>query len=200
MTQWVEDVAGGRQRGLVGLGKSWLEVLVRPQRFFAAGVAPGDQGPGLTFAIAVVLVAQGTRFGLGTDPYPVIGGQPLLSGAFWLFAVAVLVAPVVLHAVAALQTVLLSLGTEERGGVSETVQVLAYASAPCAFAGLPLAPLQVAVGVWAGVLYVLGLVVVHDLSPARAILLGVVPAVVAYGYGFRTLSAARELARAVGLA
>lgn len=199
MTQWVEDVAGGRERGLVGLGKSWLEVLVRPRRFFAAGVAPGDQGPGLTFAIAVVLVAQGTRFGLGTDPYPVVGGQPVLSGAFWLFAVAVLVAPVVLHAVAALQTVLLALGTDERAGVSETVQVLAYASAPCALAGVPLPPLQVAAGVWAGALYVLGLSVVHDLPPARAILLGALPAVVGYGYGFRTLSAARELLGALGL-
>jgi hypothetical protein len=199
MTQWVEDVAGGRQRGIVGLGKSWLEVLVRPRRFFAAGVAPGDQGPGLTFAIAIVLVAQGTRFGLGTDPYPTIGGQPLLSGAFWLFAVAVLVAPVVLHAVAALQTVLLALGTDERGGVSETVQVLAYASAPCALAGVPLAPLQVAVGVWATALYVLGLVVVHDLGPLRATLLGIVPAVVVYAYGFRTHVAVRELVRGLGL-
>jgi hypothetical protein len=199
MTQWVEDVAGGRQRGLVGLGTSWLEVLVRPRRFFAAGVAPGDQGPGLTFAIAVVLVAQGTRFGLGTDPYPVVGGQPVLSGVFWLFAVAVLVAPVVLHAVAALQTVLLALGTDERGGVSESVQVLAYASAPCALAGVPLEPLQVAVGLWAGALYLVGLSVVHDLSPPRAVLFGSVPAVVAYGYGFRTIRAARELLGALGL-
>ena len=59
MTQWVEDVEGGRQRGLRGLAKAWIEVLVRPRRFFAEGIAPGDQGPGLTFAIAIVLVTIG---------------------------------------------------------------------------------------------------------------------------------------------
>lgn len=193
MTQWVADVEGGRQRGLRGIAKAWLEVLARPRRFFAAGIAPGDQGPGLTFAIAIVLVAQGTRFALGTDPYPVLGGQPILSGVFWLAAVSVLVAPVVLHVIGALQTVVLAAGTDDRGGVSETVQILAYASAPCVFSGIPVQSLQVAVGLWAGALYCLGIAVVHDIRPVRAILLGVVPAVVAYGYAFRTIIPAQTL-------
>jgi hypothetical protein len=193
VTQWVEDVAGGRQRGLRGIAMTWVEVLVRPRRFFAEGVAPGDQGPGLTFAIAVVLVAQGLRFGLGVDTYPVVAGQPLLSGAFWLAAAAVLVAPVVLHAIAALQTVLLAAGTTERGGVSETVQILAYASAPCVLSGVPFPPLQVAVAAWAIGLYVLGLAVVHDLSPARAAILGALPAVLAYGYAFRAVRPAEQV-------
>ncbi|AGN01455.1 hypothetical protein L593_07550 [Salinarchaeum sp. Harcht-Bsk1] len=198
MTQWVEDVEGGRQRGLRGLAKAWVEVLVRPRRFFAEGIAPGDQGPGLTFAIAVVLVAQGTRFAFGTDPYPVVDGRPILSGAFWLVAVAVLIAPVVLHVVGALQTVILAAGAEDRGGVSETVQILAYASAPCVLAGVPFPPLQVVVGLWAGALYFVGLAAVHDFAPSRALLLGAIPAVVAYGYAFRTIAAAETLAHDLG--
>ncbi|GAB3689822.1 YIP1 family protein [Salinarchaeum chitinilyticum] len=193
MTQWVEDVEGGRQRGLRGLAKSWAEILVRPRTFFEAGVALGDQGPGLTFAVAVVLVAQGTRFAVGADSYTVVGGQPLLSGAFWLLAIAVLVAPVVLHVIAALQTLLLAAGTDERGGVSETVQILAYASAPCVAVGVPFPPLQVAVATWACGLYVLGLSTVHELSVPRALALGVLPAIVAYGYAFRAADALQTL-------
>ncbi|WP_248517602.1 YIP1 family protein [Salinarchaeum laminariae] len=193
MTQWVEDVEGGRQRGLRGLALAWVEIIVRPRTFFEEGVAPGDQGPGLTFAIAVVLLSQATRFAVGTDGYTVLGGQPLLSGAFWLAAVAVLVAPVALHVTAALQTLLLAAGTDERGGVSETVQVLAYASAPCVAVGVPIPPMQVAVAAWACGLYVLGLSTVHELHPARAAVLGAVPAVVAYGYGFRAVGALRAL-------
>lgn len=193
MTQWVEDVAGGRQRGLRGIAMTWVEVLVRPRRFFAEGVAPGDQGPGLTFAIAVVLVAQGLRFGLGVDSFPVVAGQPILSGAFWLAAAAVLVAPVALHAIAALQTILLAAGTDERGGVSETVQVLAYACAPCVLSGVPIPPLQVAVTAWAIGLYLVGLAIVHDLSPARTVAIGALPGVLAYGYAFRTVGPAEQL-------
>lgn len=200
MTQWVEDVQGGRRRGPDGIALSWLEVLVRPRTFFEEGVAPGDQGPGLTFAVAVVLVFQGTRFAVGADPYPVLGGRPVASGAFWLLAVSVLVAPLALHVVAALQTLVLAAGTAERGGISETVQVLAYAAAPCALAGIPVATVQVAAGAYAVGLYWLGLAVVHDLPAPRATALGAVPALLAYGYGFRTVAAARELVVSAGLA
>lgn len=199
VTQWVEEVEGGRRRGPDGLALAWVEVLLRPRRFFAEGVAPGDQGPGLTFAVAVVLLAQGTRFALGVDSYPVLGERPLASGVFWLLAGAVLVAPLALHVVAAAQTVLLAAATDERAGVSETVQVLGYAAAPCALAGVPVAPLQVAAGAYAVALYVLGLGVVHGLSTPRAVVLGIAPAVLAYGYGFRTVGALAELATALGL-
>lgn len=193
MTQWVEDVEGGRRRGPIGIALAWTEVLIRPRRFFADGVAPGDQGPGLTFVVVVVLFAQAPRFALGVDPFPVLGGQTVLSGVFWLVAVAVLVAPVVLHVVAALQTVILAAAVDDRAGVSETVQVLAYASAPCVVVGVPVGPLQVAAAVWAIGLYVLGLAVVHEISGIRAAGLGFSPAVLAYGLGFRTLAPAREL-------
>ena len=61
VTQWVENSEGGRRRGPRGLGRAWLEVQVRPRRFFGSGVAPGDQAPALSFAVAVTLAAVGGR-------------------------------------------------------------------------------------------------------------------------------------------
>lgn len=197
VTQWVDAVRGGRRRGPVGIAQSWVGVLVRPRRFFREGVAPGDQGPGLTFLVAVVLVQQGARFALGLDPYPVLGGRPIASGALWLFAIAVLVAPVFLHLDAALQTALLAIGADERGGVSETVQVAAYAAAPMVLAGVPHPVVQAAAAAYAVGLYCLGLSVVHGVSVPRAAALGTVPAVLAYVYAFRTASAFGELLAAI---
>lgn len=193
MTQWT-DGDRGRQRGLVGLAAAWIGVLTSPRAFFEDGVAPGDQGPGLTFLVAVVVFAQGTRFALGTDAYPVVDGRPVASGLFWLLVVAVLLAPLALHLVAAVQTVLLAVGTTERGGVSETVQVLAYASAPCVLTGVPVPAVQLALGALAAGLYLYGLAVVHGLSLWRAGALGLLPAIAAYGYGFRTLTALSDVA------
>lgn len=187
MTQWTDGDLG-RARGPRGLAAAWLSVLISPRQFFAENVAPGDQGPGLTFAVTVVLIAQGTRFALGTETYPVVADRPLASGVFWLLAGAVLVAPLALHVVAALQTVLLAAGATERGGISETVQVLGYAAAPCVASGLPLPALQLASGLAAMALYVYGLSVVHELSLPRSVALGALPAIAAYGYGFRTLA------------
>lgn len=186
MTQWTEGERG-RRRGPVGVLAAWIGVLTSPRAFFERDVAPGDQGPGLTFVVAVAVVAQGTRFAVGADAYPVVGGRPVASGVFWLLVGAVLVAPLALHVVAAGQTLLLAVGTTERGGVSETVQVLAYAAAPCALAGVPVPEIQLASGVLATALYVYGVAIVHELSVPRAAVLGLLPAVAAYGYGFRTL-------------
>ena len=200
MTQWVTP-SGGRRRGPLGIAIAWVAVLTRPREFFERSIAAGDQGPGLTFLVAVVLVAQGTRFALGVDTYPVVAERPLASALFWLLVVAVLVAPLALHVVAALQTVLLAIGTagEDRGGVSETVQVLAYAAAPCVLAGVPVPALQLAVGSLAAGLYVYGIAVVHDCSVPRALVLGVVPAVAAYGYGFQTIGALPAAGGVLGL-
>ena len=66
VTQWVERPGGGRRRGPRGLGRAWLEVQLRPRRFFANGIAPGDQAAALTFAVAVAVAAVGGR--LLVDP------------------------------------------------------------------------------------------------------------------------------------
>ncbi|WP_439027002.1 YIP1 family protein [Haloarchaeobius sp. DT45] len=195
MTQWTENPEGGRDRGPVALARAWVEILVRPMRFFETGVAPGDQGPGLVFAMVVVMLEEAIRFSLVTDAYPVVAGSRVLSAALWLTVAVLLVTPAALHLVAALQTVILMALSRERAGVSETVQILGYASAPCVFAGIPDPRLRAILGIWAGTLLVLGLMIVHDLHWNRAALAGAIPASLAFGLGFRAFDAIGVLLR-----
>ena len=184
MTTWVENPAGGRDRGPRGLARAWVEVLVRPRRFFTNGVAPGDQAPGLVFAVSVALVYLGSRFALDPASVPTFGGRPYVSAALVLAAAALIVAPATLHLTAALQTILLMVSVRERAGVSETVQVLAYATAPCALAGLPLPGLRVACAAYGFLLLIVGMAVVHGISLPRAALVVAVPGVAVFGYAF----------------
>jgi len=189
MTQWVENSGGGRDRGPGAMARAWLEVLLHPRRFFRTGIAPGDQAPALTFVMAVVAIEEGTRFLLVTDAVPPVAGGEGVSMVIALAVAVLIVAPASLHLTSALQTVLLMLGAPERGGVGETVQILAYATAPCVFAGAQIPALRVLCALYATILYVVGLGRVHDLSPTRAIGLGAIPAAVAFGYGFRGFDA-----------
>jgi hypothetical protein len=159
-------------------------VLVRPRRFFRTGVAPGDQAPGLVFAVAVSLTFVAGRFATVPGSIPSFGGGGGLSVALSLLAVGLFVAPAVLHLTAALQTLGLLLVVSDRAGVSETVQVLAYATAPCALAGLPSPELRLLCGAYGTFLLVLGTSVVHRTDPARAALASLLPAVLVFGYGF----------------
>ncbi|ELZ25469.1 hypothetical protein C475_10574 [Halosimplex carlsbadense 2-9-1] len=193
MTQWVENPTGGRDRGVAALARAWAEVLVRPRRLFRSGVAPGDQAPALVFAGAVVLVEELTRVASGAAAYPVLSGQPALSTLLFLALAVVLVAPASLHLTAALQTVILIAGAPERAGVSETVQVIAYAAAPCVFAGLPFPGVRVAATAYASVLLAVGVSDVHDVPLPKAAVLTAVPAALAFGYGFRGFAALSEL-------
>lgn len=189
MTQWVESPEGGRDRGARAVARAWFEVTTAPSRFFRTGVAPGDQAPGLTFAMLVVLVEELTRFALIENAYPVVAGQPALSGALWLGVAVLLVAPAGLHLLAAIETVLLAALAPERAGVSETVQVFGYATAPCLFAGVPSPLVRAVCGAYAFALLVVGIGTVHDVSPRRATVLALVPGAIAYGYGFRAFGA-----------
>ena len=204
MTQWIEEPSGGRGRGPMALGRAWFEVVTNPRRFFRHGVAPGDQAPGLVFAALVVLVEEASRFAVvelsargtlstGPFPYPLIGELGPLEALLALLAVVVFAAPAVLHLTAALQTLLLAPFAPHRGGVSQTVQVIAYASAPCVLAGVPVPELRVACALWGSALYVVGTSEIHDLSLPRAALLGAIPALIVFGYAFRGLAAARVL-------
>jgi hypothetical protein len=166
-----------------------VEVLVRPRRFFTNGVAPGDQAPGLVFAVAVTLFYVGSRFALDPASVTTFGGQPYVSAAIVLAAAGLIIAPAVLHLTAALQTILLMVSVRDRAGVSETVQVLAYATAPCALAGLPVPGIRVACAAYGFVLLVVGTSIVHDVSVPRAALVVAVPAVVVFGYAFGGLFA-----------
>lgn len=193
MTSWVDDPGGGRDRGPRGLVRAWVEVLLRPRRFFRSGVAPGDQGPGLTFAMAVVAIEETGRVALMPAAIPELAGGRIASAVLIVGLAALLVTPAALHLLAAIQTLLLRPFVEERAGVSETVQVLGYAIAPCVLAGIPVTALRVLCAAYGAWLLVFGLAVVHETDLWRAALAGLLPAAAVFGYGFRGFLAVQQL-------
>jgi hypothetical protein len=233
VTQWVENPTGGRDRGPIALARAWLEVLVRPRRFFRTGVAPGDQAPGLVFVMAVVAVEEATRFALVPSQFPVIADRRVASAVLALVIAVGLIAPLALHLTAAIETlalvsfvndkrvvfgvlalviavgfaaplalhfamiigallILLPLA-DERAGVSETVQVIAYASAPCVFAGAPIPALRVVCALYGAALLLVGTAEVHDIDYWQGAVVTAVPAVFVFGYAFRGFAAAEAL-------
>lgn len=192
MTQWIENPEGGRDKGPRAVARAWIEVLIAPRRFFRAAVAPADQAPGLFFLIAVVVFAEGSRYLLVPSSTEWLGGGP--AGALlWLAVTALLIAPLALHLLVALQTILLMALIPDRAGISETVQVMAYATAPCVFAGLPIPAVRVACAAYGTVLLTIGVAVVHDAPYRRVVPAVAVPAAIGFGYGFRGFGAARAL-------
>lgn len=199
MTQWVENPTGGRDRGPVAIARAWVEVLVRPRRFFRTGVAPGDQAPGLVFAGLVVFVEELTRLALVPGAYPILGGQPVASRALGLALAVVLVMPATLHLTAAIQTVLLAPFVAERGGVSETVQVLGYATAPCLLAGPPIPALRLACAIYGFALLAVGMREIHGIDPIKTLPLVAIPGAIVFGYGYRGFLAAEQLLLEAGV-
>lgn len=192
MTQWIDDPDGGRARGPRAVVRAWFEVLTAPRRFFQAGVAPADQAPGLFFLMGVVLFAEGGRYVLA-DAAPAVGSRPIAGPVLALSLTVVLLAPVALHLLVALQVLVLRVLVPDRAGVSETVQVLAYASAPCVVAGVPVPAVRLLCAVYGFVLLVVGLAVVHGTSYRRAAVAAIPTAAVGFGYGFRGFEAANTL-------
>ncbi len=172
------------------MARAWVEIMRRPRRFFANGVAPGDQAPGLSFAIAVALVYVGGLLAvqpervLGADRIPVLGDSIGVTAVFILLLTAVVAAPAALHLVSAIQTVILMVLVDDRAGVSETVQIIGYATAPCVVAWVPVPGLAALCGLYAAGLLVVGLSVVHNTSVVRAALAGVLPAILVFGIAF----------------
>mgnify|MGYP006285183919 CR=1 FL=1 len=196
MTRWIEDPSGGRDRGPRAIARAWIEVLVRPTRFFRTGIAPGDQAPGLVFAMLVVWIEEVVRVALVADAYPVAFGSPVLSTALGMVAVVLFVTPAALHLVAGLQTLLLAATfVRDRANISETVQVLAYATAPCVLAGFPIPELRAACGLYATALLAIGLRTVHGARPKQAVLAAAIPAWLVFGLGFRAAPAIGVLLR-----
>ncbi|UPM43677.1 YIP1 family protein [Halocatena salina] len=209
MTTWIE-ASGGRERGVAGLVRAWVGVLVAPHRFFRSAISTGDQAPGLTFAIAVTLLHVVLRI----FPSAI---QSLSMRMLTLLLVVVFLAPVVLHLCAALETVALIGLVEDRAGVSQTVQVIGYAAAPCALSGVPLTALCVGMAglcvvsaelialLWLGaavygvVLLVIGTAIVHDTSIPRAVAVTAIPSWIIFGYGFRGIHALELLGASSGL-
>ena len=192
MTTWVEP-EGGRERGPLGLAKAFTQVLVNPRTFFREAVSPGDQAPGLVFGMAVVLVEETVRLAFAPDTALSLPASELVRVGLTVALATLLVAPAALHALSAVQTLALVALAPDRGGVSETVQVLAYASAPCAFLGVSIPAVTFVCGLWAFGLLVLGTSVVHELSLPRALGAALVPGALAYGSGFGWFAATVEL-------
>ncbi|MFB6268718.1 MAG: YIP1 family protein [Halobacterium sp.] len=192
MTTWVEP-EGGRERGPIGLAKSFTQVLVNPRTFFDEAVSPGDQAPGLAFAMAVVLVEEATRLALNPERALDFPAPTPVAAALTVALAVLLVAPAALHALSAIETLVLAAVAPDRGGVSETVQVLAYASAPCALVGVGVPAVTFVCGLWAFALLVLGTSIVHTDSLPRALAAAAVPGVLAYGSGFGWFAATAAL-------
>ncbi|SEA11695.1 hypothetical protein SAMN04488065_1925 [Haloplanus vescus] len=193
MTTWVEDSRGGRERGPRGIARAWVEVLVRPRRFFENAVAPGDQAPGLVFAVVMAVAYALCLALLAPAQFP---ASSALRAAVVVLLVALLIAPAALHLLAALQTLCLLAVVRDRAGVSETVQVLAYATAPCPLAAVPVPKIRVAACLYGAALLVVGLATVHRTTTGRATLAGALPAALLFGYGFRGFDALATLLRA----
>jgi hypothetical protein len=104
-----------------------------------------------------------------------------------------------MHLLGALQTVLLMATVKNRAGVSETVQTIAYAAAPCVLAGYPSPVLRVVCAGYGAVLLVVGLSVIHRTSLFRATVAGALPATLLFGYGFGGITAATTLLQAAGV-
>jgi hypothetical protein len=193
VTTWVENPRGGRDRGPRGIARAWVEVLIRPRRFFRHGVAPGDQAPGLVFAIVIaVTYALGLAL-LDPRRFPATG---VPRAAVVVLLVAVLIAPAALHLLAAIQTLSLMATVRDRAGVSETVQTLAYATAPCPLAAVPVPELRAVCCLYGAALLVVGLRVVHDTTTGRAALAAALPSALLFGYGFGGFDALGVLLRA----
>ena len=199
MTTWVEKPEGGRRRGLRGVARAWAEVLVHPRRFFSNGVAPGDQAPGLAFAVIVAVVyvcgllAVQPDAILGTAAIPILGGSSLLTIVLVLLVTVIVAAPAGLHLTAAIQTVVLMLTVDDRAGVSETVQVLAYATAPCALGWLPFPAMTLICALYGAGLLAVGLAVVHEITLPRATLAATLPATLVFGVAYGGLWAGKAV-------
>lgn len=191
MTRWI-DSGAGRGRGPRALVRAWVGVLLGTRRFFRSSVAAGDQVPGLTFAVVAATPAVLVR--AAVEPVPTaFPGLPVVSRLFAATAVLLLVVPVGLHLVAAVETVALVALAPDRGGVSETVQVIGYATAPCALAGPPIPGLRLACALYGGALLVVGTSEVHGVGPVRALLVAALPGALVFGYGYGGFEAAATL-------
>lgn len=192
MTTWVAEPEGGRARGPRGLARAWAEVVLRPRRFFRNGVAPADQAPGLVFGVLIALVVAAGRLVSGDLPElpPFVPEAGVLRGLLVLLTVGLFLAPATFHLAAALETLGLVLLAPDRGGVSETVQLIAYSTAPCLFAAVPWPPLRIGCCLYGAGLLVVGTAVRHDTSLLRAVLAAALPAAFVFGYAFGGFSAA----------
>lgn len=175
----------------------WASALLEPWVCFREFTVERDQTRAMGFVMVVIAgwALVGVLF--ETISHPVIGGFPTASLIIWITFLVLVVAPAAIHLLALVATLVVMAIVRERAGVSQTVQVMAYAMAPAVLVPIPLASLQVILALYGGVLVVYGLRVVHETSFWRALLAGIVPAYLLYGLGFGTTDALQEVLRAL---
>ena len=186
--QWT--VAKARTYAMV-----WFTAIVAPWICFTDFITERDQTRAIGFIVLMVVFWQLMTVLLGEPSHPIIGNSPTVSLIVWTVLLALFVAPVAIHLLAFVTTLVLIAVVEERASVSETVQVLAYATAPVVFLPIPVVALQVAIGLYGSFILVYGLRVVHEISIWRALLAGIIPAYLLFGMGFGADDALLELLR-----
>lgn len=173
----------------------WGETLLTPWRVFPGGIRPGEQLPAIIVAILVTGAWVAVRVVVDPGSVPVLGNAPMVSVLIWAGLLAVVVAPLAVHVMAALATVVLIGIASDRAGVSETVQTVAFAMAPAPVLATGVAELQVLGTVYGSMLLVYGLASVHRISLERALLAAAVPAYVLFVIGFGADAGFVELMR-----
>lgn len=191
----IADLRTWLTRSFLPLGLIWLDVTFRPWVGFTRHVQPRDQSRGVIFAIAVVAAWVALSAAYGTFDYHVIGDLRLLSLVLWITLLLAVVTPVAIHLLGAVVTLMLVFLAPHRRGVSETVQVIAFAMAPIVFVAVPNTTVQAVSGLYASVVLIVGLTVVHRLPFERGVVIGALPAYVLFLYGFGAESAIVELLR-----
>ena len=87
---------------------NWVAIIIRPKWFFEKKIKSGNQSEGLVFAMGLVMVEEGSRLILVDSTHFFIS----------LGVVVLIITPILLHIVAAIQTLLLSIGAKNRKGIA----------------------------------------------------------------------------------
>lgn len=174
----------------------WVTALLAPWRCFHASIRPGDQTRAIGFAVVVVAAYLAMHAATGSLEHPVVGDLRVFSFLLWATFLLLVAVPVGLHLLTAVLTLVLIPLAPKRRGISETVQVVAFAMAPAVFVPIPALEVQVLAGLWGAALLAYGVAVVHDVSVTRAVLAAAIPAYLLFGMAFGAEEALVEWMRA----
>ena len=195
VTGWIERSGNGDLPSPEGLARAWVGLITRPRQFFREDVEPDRHLPALAFAMLVVAISETLRLALVPDAHPVFGGLAVPSALLWLVAVVLVVTPIVLALVTAVQTLLVKAFVDDPGDPTETAQIVAYATAPCVLAGVPIPEVTALVVIWGTVLLAIGVSEVHGPWFEPALALSAIPSAIVFGFGFRGIGAVETLLR-----
>lgn len=191
----LRDLAEWVRRSVSVVYDLWLLAMFFPWRCFRHHVRPRDQSLAIVFAMSMVAVWAVVRALVGALSHPALGSGGWLSAAIWIVLRVVVVTPVALHLLAAVATVILVAVAPDRGGVSETVQVIAYSMAPVPLLSIELVGVQAVAALYGVILMWYGTRIVHRVPFERALLVVALPAYMLYAMGFGVDAAIAELLR-----